>query len=520
MRHSILILSLSVLGLTVSLTAQERPDPRPEAGPPPQGEPRGERGPGGGGRGPGGPQEEDVKLLAEHDRNEDGWLNAKERAEAREALKEKRDGAGAQGRRGGRRGPGNGNFPPASAGPKISPEEVESYPDAPLYDAETLRTIFLTFPNEDWEEELQEFKATDVEVPATMVVDGKSYSGVGVSFRGASSYFRIPAGHKRSFNLSLDLVDKGQRLYGHKSLNLLNGNGDPSLMSTVLYSQLAREHIAAPKANFVKVVVNGEYWGVYVNVEQFDKVFTKDNYGASSGTRWKVPGSPRGDGGLAYDGEELAPYKTRYDMKSNDGTKEWEALVELCKVLNETPLEKLEEKLAPLLAIDETLWFLAYDVVLGNSDGYWTRASDYYLFRDKDDVFHTIPHDMNEAFREGHRGNSGAELDPLIGLDDARKPLRSRLLKVPALRERYLGFVREIAEKQLAWDEFGAKVNQYRKLIEEAVKEDTRKLATYEAFQKATITDDTAGEHGPEGSLQRFVKERREYLLNYEAPEE
>ena len=39
------------------------------------------------------------------------------------------------------------------------------------------------------------------------------------------------------------------------------------------------------------------------------------------------------------------------------------------------------------------------------------------------------------------------ELDPLIGLDDPRKPLRSKVLAVPGLKARYLDHVRTIAEK-------------------------------------------------------------------------
>src|SRR5207249_12155300 len=48
-------------------------------------------------------------------------------------------------------------------------------------------------------------------------------------------------------------------------------------------------------------------------------------------------------------------------------------------------------------------------------------------------------------FGMGPRVN-GVELDPLVGLDDARKPLRSKLLAVPALRAKYLEYVRTIAE--------------------------------------------------------------------------
>ena len=148
------------------------------------------------------------------------------------------------------------------------PSAVETFAGLPLYDPATFRTIFLTFDSPGWEAKLEAFHDTDVEVPATLLVDGVTYPGVGVSFRGASSYMRVPSGYKRSLNLSLDLVD------GYKTLNLLNGSGDPSLLSTVLYAGLAGQHLAVPKANHVRVVINGELWGVYTTVQQFDKIFT------------------------------------------------------------------------------------------------------------------------------------------------------------------------------------------------------------------------------------------------------
>ena len=117
-----------------------------------------------------------------------------------------------------------------------------------------------------------------------------------------SSYMGVGAGSKRSLNVSLDLADPKQRLLGYKTLNLLNSHDDPSLLNTVLYSQISRSYLPAPKANLVKVVINGESWGVYANVQQFDKVFLEENYKSSKGERWKVRGSPGGRGGLEYFG--------------------------------------------------------------------------------------------------------------------------------------------------------------------------------------------------------------------------
>ena len=56
-----------------------------------------------------------------------------------------------------------------------------------------------------------------------------------------------------------------------------------------------------------------------------------------------------------------------------------------------------------MLDIEGVLWFLAVDLALSNSDGYWTRASDYNIYQDPKGKFHILPHDMNEAFRSGGR---------------------------------------------------------------------------------------------------------------------
>ena len=518
--------------------------------------------------GPGGPGGQEIKLVKDYDKDGDGRLNAEERKPAREAAKKKGGGRGfgppgfgppgggpPGGGPGGPRGfgpPGfGGREEPAKEGPHVDVADVPTYAEKDLYDPSVLRTIFLTFENKDWESELEDFHGTDVEVPAVMIVDGRKYPGVGVHFRGMSSYGMVRAGHKRSLNVSVDHTDDTLRIGGHKTLNLLNSHEDPSFLHTVIYSHIARQYIPAPKANLVRVVVNGESWGVYANVQQFDKIFQQELGPDHLGARWKVRGNPGADGGLTYVGEDLDEYKRRYEMKS--GKKEdWLALVALCKALKETPAERLESVLAPMLDIDNAVKFLALDNALINNDGYWTRASDYSLYRDAKGRFHLVPHDMNEAFgppmmfgpggprgprmkgagpqAKGDRpagkgafgpggpGPQGVALDPLVGLENARTPLRGRLLAVPALRDRYLEHVRKIAEDSLDWRKLGPVVASYRTLAGEAIEADTRKLTSYAAFQAATA-DSTEPEAAPGErrgmSLRAFADQRRKYLLDH-----
>ena len=468
-------------------------------------------------------------LFKEADKNKDGKLDQPELASAINQLMPP-PGFGPPGF--------GGKREPAKPGPRVTPADVTAYPKASLYEPSVLRTLFLEFEDKDWEAELADFRSTDIEVPATLTVDGKKYPNVGVHFRGMSSYFGVPAGYKRSLNLSLDFADRKQRLLGYKTLNLLNGADDPTFLHTVLFAHLARQHIPAPKANLVKVVINGESWGVYANAQQFNKDFLAENYQTRKGARWKIKGSPGGDGGLAYVGENVADYKRRYTIKSKDNAKDWQALIALCRTLSKTPLDKLEEALKPLLDIDGVLWFLALDNATINEDGYWVRASDYNLYSDPKGKFHVIPHDTNETFMpkmgfgfgpgfgKGPKGGPGAkprapayDLDPLIGLNDARKPLRSRLLAVPSLRKRYLEHVRAIAQDGFDWKKLGPVVAQYRALIEKEVEIDTRKLYSLDEFKSAVAdaTPPAAPGRGKNVSLRAFADGRRNYLLAYPA---
>ena len=102
-------------------------------------------------------------------------------------------------------------------------------------------------------------------------------------------------------------------------------------------------------------------------------------------------------------------------------------------------------------------------------------------------------------------GMAKVDLDPLVGVDDQTKPLRSRLLAVPALRERYLAYVREIAQKWLDWNTLEPLVRQYQAVIADEVKADTRKRYSFDRFH-SEVAEGT-------GSLKSFVERRRAFLL-------
>jgi hypothetical protein len=460
---------------------------------------------------------QEIKIVERFDKDGDGRLNREERDAARAWLK-------TQPRRGFFRRAGS--RVDTTAGPKLTPGDVKIYNNEPLYDMKVLRTFFLEFDDADWEAEMQDFYHTDVDLPATLTVDGKVYRDVGVHFRGNSSFSTVPAGLKRSLNISMDFVHKNQRLYGYRTINLLNSHLDPTYMRTALYMYIARQYIAAPQTNWTRVVINGESWGVYVGSEQFNSDFTREWFHSSKGNRWHVPGSPRARGGLSYLGDDPATYKNIYEIKSKDNPQAWTDLIHFCKVLSTAPPEKLEQAIAPLLDIDGAIRFLALDKAAINDDGYWIRESDFNIYEDESGKFHVIPHDANETFREPEMGfgggsSSGLKLDPFYGSDDQTKALY-RLLSVPSLRAKYLSALHDIAENWLDWRKIGPMVRDYQAMIASDVKSDVHKLDTFADFtQYATGVVESQGFgfiSNPSVSLRTFFDQRRAFLLNYSEP--
>jgi hypothetical protein len=456
----------------------------------------------------------DLEVVSRFDRDGDGRLNDRERQAARKYVREERKEQNLS----------TGSHPSVHIKTSLSTDlrrsAAASVPaNIDLYDGKILRTLYLRFSASDWPGELADFFKTDVEVPADLIVDGKLYPQVGVRFRGNSSYFMLGNSLKKSFSISIDYLDDDQRLYGYRTLDLLNGHADPSFLRTVLFSRISRRYIPAPKANFVRLVINGVNWGVYINVQQFNNDFVEEWFRTTDGVRWKVPAGRSGGGGLAYNGADPESYRRSFELNTGDTPEAWQDLIELCDILTNTPIGELEQHLSRVFDIDGALWFLALENVFIDNDGYFSRGSDYYMYQDPQGRFHLITHDNNETFRFAGGGgpnrwpSSDPMLSPVGHEDNPSLPVISRLLAIPHIRARYLTHIRTIVEQWLDWKVLGPIIAEYQNLIADEVQRDDKKLYSYDAFVGSMAED--SGGYGGFGtpSFERFVTGRRDFLL-------
>ncbi|HIG28298.1 MAG TPA: hypothetical protein EYQ50_11045 [Verrucomicrobiales bacterium] len=493
-------------------------------------------------------------LLERFDQNKDGILNKGERIAARSYLHEQtrertvadimkndrnKDGKITQDefpqRRGRRRGPslesadsnGDGGIDAKEAGESIYQSRFKdsdplTVPGAEklqptnavntangLYDESVLRTFFLQFEDNDWLNEMHDFYRTDAAVPADLTVNGRVYENVGVRYRGNSSFSSVPPELKRSLDINISYGSKKQRLFGYKTINLLNGHGDPTYMREVLYSKIGRNYFPAFRANFVKLVINGESWGIYPNIQQYNKDFLEEWFGSSKGVRWK------GRGSLTYEGSNREGYSGYIAKTGNTPDQAWTDLANLCRVLKETSDEELLAKLNPIFNIDGALWSIALENVFVD-EGYLIRGSDYNLYQDKNRRFHLLQHDGNEVLnRPGGpgipRSMDATQLPLYHEADNEGRPVVHRLLNIPQIRARYTAHVRTIIDDWLNWEKLQPIVASYKALLDSEIKKDIRKESGYEDFVRGDVL---TVENGRVLGIKQFVEKRRTFLLS------
>lgn len=246
-----------------------------------------------------------------------------------------------------------------------------------------------------------------------------------------------------------------------------------------------------------------------------------------------------GNGALTWLGADTTAYQSIYELQKAQSADPWGFLVRLCDLLNNTPAETLADSLDHILDIDRALWYIAGENILADTTGYNEKGGDYRIFYEEETGrFHLLQYDANEVMgggmmgagppagqdstqagaggavadpigaqprqgpgRFGPNGNSTSR-DPFENQDNANRPLISRLLAVPQLRQRYIAHYRTLLEESLDWAELGPLVQDYRALIEKEVEADPIKPSSYAEFQSEFA------------ELENFVNRRREYLLS------
>jgi hypothetical protein len=395
-----------------------------------------------------------------------------------------------------------------------------------------IQEIKVDLPYKNWDVKLDSIKKANPEARLTghATVNGVRYDSVGIRYKGNSSYFRTrnETLKKLPVNIRLDYKIKTQKMKeGYSTIKLSNAFLDPSFIRDPLAYEIIRKYMPAPLCNFAKLYLNNKYYGLYINTESIDPLFIKKHFDTNAGflvkcdpDNWKrvrsQTGCPKGENAsLTYLNDNSGCYDAFYEV---DNPAAWKPLLNLIKVLNKTP-----DKVETVLDVDQTLWMLAINNAIVNLDSYnGSLSHNYYLWFDTTGVAHPLIWDLNMAFGGWRRNFSFEEMpdeqliqyQPLAEIDNLKRPLISRLLRIPLYRKIYIAHLRTISADYLQNGQLGTRAQAMMKDVDAAVKQDTMKLYSYANFQNAldkTVVD------GPDHiiGIKQLMEKRAQFLAKH-----
>lgn len=385
-----------------------------------------------------------------------------------------------------------------------------------LFDTNLLRTISLTFTNSNWATLLAAARTTGGNVPARLTLDnGEAVTNVGARYKGNSSY-RL-GGTKKSINVDINYAEQEARLLGYRAINLNNAAGDSTIMREPLYFNVMREYAPCPHGAMAKLNINGAYWGVYSMVDQNNNDLLDEWFPSHEGDRWRAPNAAGaiGDGGLgggggfqsalsafSYLGPNVSSYTRNYELKSDNSTNAWTRLVHAIDVLNNTPANELRDKVEDVFAVDRWLWFLVVENLFVDDDSYWNKGADYaFYYEPESGLIHPVEHDGNEAFTAAMGINYN--LSPLQGLSGTNRPLISKLLALPELRQRYLAHMRTVMEERFNPTFLTPAIEHFRYLTAADIAADPKKNFTMTTYTNGLV------------ALKTYLTNRYNFLTNF-----
>ncbi|MDW3177143.1 MAG: CotH kinase family protein [Acidimicrobiia bacterium] len=282
-----------------------------------------------------------------------------------------------------------------------------------LFDQNALHTFELTVSDEalagiDADPTAEQY------VEGSLTFRGETVEPVGIRYKGSIGAFVgcvggsdlfNPSGPKTCTKLSMKVKinwdDPDRDFYGVRRLQFHAMNLDPSQMHERLGYHLFREMgVAAPRSVHARLVINGEYSGLYALTEQIDGRFTRHNFADGTGNLYKEAWPFASDGSAQDAGVLLDSLRTNED---DDPT----ATLTTTFADQLLAADNTERSLTEWMNLRATIAHVVVDRAIRHDDGpfHWycfdgsCEPHNFYWYEEPSGPqLHLIPWDLDNAF--------------------------------------------------------------------------------------------------------------------------
>jgi spore coat protein H len=348
-----------------------------------------------------------------------------------------------------------------------------------FFNPEVLQRVDIWLNETDWSKLKAAFQENTY-YPADVTWNGTTVYNVGIRSRGLGSRSSTKPGLRVDF----DRYSSGQQFLGLKSFVLDNLTQDHTgIKETVAMRFFTRLGIKAPRETHTRLYVNGRYAGLYGLVESVDKTMMGRVFGSigddvqNDGYLFEynyVLGSPWR---FTYEGADLAPYKARFDIKTNESHAEsaiWGPIEELVRLVNNTAVSSFEATIGPRLDLAGFVRYIAGQNFIAQNDGFngYDGMNNFYFYRLENSSSHVfIAWDEDVAF-----------LQPDFGITTRLEEnvLTRKTLELSTYRSQYFSVLSEAATSAADW--LRPEMQRQFDMIHEAMLADTNKPYTNDEY--------------------------------------
>ncbi|MGD8863337.1 MAG: CotH kinase family protein [Myxococcales bacterium] len=259
---------------------------------------------------------------------------------------------------------------------------------------------------------------------AQVTVDGQRVDETGVRKKG---FFGSLSYDKPSLKIDFGEYVDGRTLGGVRRMTLNNNVQDASHLNQCLgYALFADAGVPAPRCNFARVTVNGEYLGVYSHVEAIKKPFLREHFASDEGNLY--------EGTLS----DFRPgWEDTFERKTNERSDPARDDLRAVTDALAGPGDALSA-LDPVIDLDRFYDFWTVESLIGHVDGYSSNTNNFLIYAaprpdGSRGRFTFIPWGADQLFDNGEEP-SGSPLPPVY----TRGAVASRLYADPDGRARYV----------------------------------------------------------------------------------
>jgi spore coat protein CotH len=386
-------------------------------------------------------------------------------------------------------------------GQNINPGEDEIYREGEIatirLEMDSLDKVFLLDEENIWSNEYLHcsFRFTNSLMDTILVFD------VGIRLRGNTSRNHP----KKSFKLKFKEFE-GEKFFDQKKFNLKAENNDPSFTREMLALQtFRRNNMAAARSHHTEVYINGEYMGLYLNVEQLDDEFVQSRFDNDSGNLYKCtwPATLEDDGQI-YDDDI-------YELKTNKDINDRSVLAHFVHVLNNSPDEEFEGALEEVFNVEKYLKYLAVEALTGHWDGYSYNKNNFYLYENDDTgLIELMPYDVDNTFGIDWIGGDWGKHDVMNWSNPQEaRPLTKRILARGKYLAEYVSLLETMLDGDFSAEYFNPLFDELKSMLSDHVARDAYFPLTF-GYTFADFSNSytqTVADHLPYG-LKPFVTTR------------